>query len=207
MAMSLDAHGIRRKTDKASTGHNYLVHYEYFLGLPRDAEFTFLEIGVFRGASALMWSDWFENAQIVGLDLKVPKLKVNPPNLRLFTGDITSPKTLAVLKKKIQAPLVILDDASHKWDDQILGLQTLWPWLRSGGRYIVEDIHTSYMSGFSGIQVFSCANFLSGIASRLQMTEEAKLASSPSSPPWVVRLIGEISAITFLQGSAIIFKK
>ena len=149
------------------------------MGIPRDAEFTFLEIGVFRGASALMWSDWFENAQIVGLDLKLPKLKVTPPNLRLFTGDITSPKTLAVLKKKIQAPLVILDDASHKWDDQIYGLQTLWPWLRSGGRYIVEDIHTSYMPGFSGTQVFSCANFLSDIASRLQMTEEAKLASSP----------------------------
>jgi len=207
MPKSLDALGIRWKTDKASTDHNYLVHYEYFLGIPRDADFTLLEIGVFRGSSARMWSEWFENAQIVGVDLKLPKLKVTPNNLRLFTGDITSPKTLAGLQKKIQAPLVILDDASHKWDDQILGLQTLWPWLSSGGRYIVEDLHTSYMTGFSGTQVFSCANFLSDIASRLQMTEEAKHASSSTSPPWVLTLIEEISAITFLRGSAIIFKK
>ena len=34
MIESLDALGIMRKTDKASTDHNYLVHYEYFLVVP-----------------------------------------------------------------------------------------------------------------------------------------------------------------------------
>ena len=38
----------------------------------------------------------------------------------------------------------MIDDGPHLWDMQILTLQHLFPVLRPGGVYIIEDLHTSF---------------------------------------------------------------
>jgi len=40
---------------------------------------------------------------------------------------------------------IIIDDASHYPPHQIISFQNLWPKLRPGGLYVVEDIETSYV--------------------------------------------------------------
>jgi len=45
---------------------------------------------------------------------------------------------------------IIIDDGSHISEHQMLTLKVLWPLLRSGGLYIVEDLHTSYRDLTSG---------------------------------------------------------
>jgi hypothetical protein len=49
---------------------------------------------------------------------------------------------------EIGHPDIVIDDGSHLGQDQITSLLTLWPFVKPGGCYIVEDIHTSYLPEF-----------------------------------------------------------
>src|SRR5262249_29171901 len=60
-------------------------------------------------------------------------------------GDLGDAKFLDYLAEKYK-PQVILDDASHFWPHQILGLERLLKCLEPGGVYIIEDLVTSFGS-------------------------------------------------------------
>ena len=204
---SLDGLGKLFKTDKSSLVHNYLNAYERLLPFERDDVFLFLEIGVFRGASALMWAEWFRNATVIGVDLKLPKRPVLPTNLRLEKGDATRASTVNRLKSKYSSPSVILDDGSHQWNQQRESFRLLWPWLREGGVYIVEDLHSSSESGFTGDDIFPFVDTLHRIATFLQLRDERREHVLSISPPWFAQVLDEVSSITFIESSALIMKK
>ena len=72
---------------------------------------------------------------------------------------------------------LIVEDGSHIWSHQIIGLQILLPHLRPGGQYIVEDLHTSYAAefgetgGVTGVQyVLKCCEKVLG-SSRVRSSE------------------------------------
>lgn len=207
MNESLDSLGLKYKTDKASSDHGYLGSYEEFLPVGREDAFTFIEIGVFRGASALMWAEWFPNASIVGLDVKPPKLKVSPKNLELIVGDATENTTVARLKKRFVAPLVVLDDGSHMWDQQRAALQRFWPWLRSGGIYIIEDLQSSYEAGFSREDAFPFADLMLKLAQALQLRGAELERFAGLGPEWFVNIAQEVRSVNFIHGAVLIRKK
>ncbi len=37
-----------------------------------------------------------------------------------------------------------IDDGSHIWCHQILAFERLWPAIKRGGLYVIEDVLTSY---------------------------------------------------------------
>src|SRR5215207_9797134 len=74
MKPSLDSLGLKYQTDKASSFHNYLVHYDELLESMRQEHIDILEIGVYAGSSIRMWHEYFPAARIVGVD-------VNPINI------------------------------------------------------------------------------------------------------------------------------
>ena len=140
MSIELDTLGILEGTDKCSIGHGYLRHYERILGNLRHVPLTLLEIGIHRGASLRMWSEYFERGTIIGVDIQ--------PDCRKYAGgrrevEIGSQADVAFLNEVGQRwqPHVIVDDGSHKADHVLLTFQTLFPYLRDGGIYIVEDLH------------------------------------------------------------------
>ena len=45
---------------------------------------------------------------------------------------------------------IILDDGGHKMDQQITSFRVLFPILKSGGVYIIEDLGTSYLLEWGG---------------------------------------------------------
>jgi hypothetical protein len=59
-------------------------------------------------------------------------------------GDLGNPALLAELAAS--AYDVIVDDASHLWGHQLLALEILFPSIREGGVYVIEDIETSFGS-------------------------------------------------------------
>jgi len=207
MNESLDSLGLRYKTDKASSDHGYLGSYEEFLPVTKEDVFTFVEIGVFRGASALMWAEWFPNASIVGLDVKPPNLKASPKNLELIVGDATENITVERLKKRFVAPLVVLDDGSHMWDQQRAALQRFWPWLKPGGIYIIEDLQSSYEAGFAREDAFPFADLMLKLAQALQLrgTEFDRFARL--GPEWFVNLARDVRSVNFIRGAVLIRKK
>ena len=137
--------GRRRQTDKqggAERGHDYLRKYEFFLRPLREEAFTLLELGVFQGASLKTWEEYFPKAEIIGVDCEAAAALHAGGRVSVILGDLNRPGFLESLPGL--NPRVVIDDASHTWQDQLLALFVIYPALMSGAIYIVEDIHTSF---------------------------------------------------------------
>jgi hypothetical protein len=140
---TLNELGLKNDCDKNSYHHNYLECYEFFMQKYRDDKFTLMEIGTYAGASLRTWRDYFRNADIVGIDINENSRSATGPRISVEIVDASKPENLITLQNKYQ-PLIILDDASHRWSHQQIMFETLFPNLPYGGIYICEDIHTSF---------------------------------------------------------------
>ncbi|MDR0356310.1 MAG: class I SAM-dependent methyltransferase [Deltaproteobacteria bacterium] len=139
---TLNELGLLHDTDKTSKTHDYLRKYEFFLSPLREKEFVFLELGVFKGASLRTFGDYFSKARIVGVDKEPEVLNFDVGRGETIMGDLADGAFLESLLEL--NPLVVLDDASHWWPDQLRALFVLYPRLASGAIYIMEDVHTSF---------------------------------------------------------------
>ena len=138
--------GMKYHTDKAYD-HKFCDFYE--ANLPNDVN-TVWEVGVLDGASLNMWSEYYPNAEVVGFDIEDKSQLRLLPNCKtelLDQGD------LAMLKKigERKGVDLIVDDGSHIIEHQIMTFESLFTSLRSGGKYILEDLHTStpFFSGYN----------------------------------------------------------
>lgn len=138
-------------TDKGATHHFYTEIYEEYLGPLRGLPITLLEIGVASGASIRMWRDYFPKGQIVGVDHNTAYLydfgeklinEDNSDRISLLEIEATD---LEQWKLKLHRDLdVVIEDGGHFSTQIIGGFEGTWPWLKSGGLYIIEDIHAIY---------------------------------------------------------------
>ncbi len=144
---SLDEIGLSQGTDKSSTFHNFLSFYEKYLTNVRDREITLLEIGVKDGASVRMWREFFPHARIIGVDIDSNAKQHANDHIIVEIADQGNLEQLSELARKYGPFDVVIDDGSHFWDHQITSLHALFPELKKGGVYILEDIDTSYIEG------------------------------------------------------------
>lgn len=141
-------------TDK--TAHGYLPFYARYLGPLRLRRNVILEIGIGEyesrtpGGSLHVWRDYFPRSLVVGLDLH-PKDVDLGPRVRAYQGDQSSPDDLARVVRDIGGTLdVVIDDGSHVGEHQWVSFQHLFPRVRSGGWYVIEDLSTSYWPEYGG---------------------------------------------------------
>jgi hypothetical protein len=148
--MSLDQLAIRHNTDKSSIHHGYTAVYEKFFEPLRSQQILLLELGTgaywkknegFHGAKT--WADYFHHGAIVSIDI----YEKDPPQnkqIRFFQGSQEDESFLLPLIGQIGAPDIIIDDASHVNPKTVRSFEILFPLLKPGGIYVVEDTHTSY---------------------------------------------------------------
>jgi hypothetical protein len=117
--------------------------YEEIFKDYRDSSKVF-EIGVAQGGSLLAWKEYFSQARVYGLDNKLKRYAFERADrIELVELDQSSKEELEAFGKL--GPFDIgIDDGSHCWSHQISSFETLFPQIRSGGLYIIEDIETSY---------------------------------------------------------------
>jgi len=139
----------QHKSDKGTAGkkegsifeaHSYISHYYENAFLPlKEKTKTVVEIGVFTGSSLRLWHDYFSNATIYGVD-KRPRWK-NIGNYinrcKIITGNSNDISTYTEIPNDID---IIIDDGSHRLIDQLKSFEILFPKLKKGGLYIIEDI-------------------------------------------------------------------
>lgn len=138
---SLDEIGLKYGTDKSSNGHNYLNYYDQFFSAIRQNNLTVLEIGVWEGASLKMWEEYFPFAKIIGADIDEKK-QYESERISTVIADQGSVGALVLLGEELinsNGVDIIIDDGSHEGQHQLLSFETLFPYLRSGGYYCVED--------------------------------------------------------------------
>lgn len=143
---NLDELGIHYGTDKASTFHDYLRVYATLI--PYGRPVNLLEIGWGDGASMRMWQSYLHvESTIVGVDINEPKEQI--PGVYDVVVDATSPDVQTLVEH--HGPFdFIIDDGSHMSPDVIDTFQLLWPLVKPGGFYIIEDLHVSYHPDWKG---------------------------------------------------------
>ena len=132
--------------------HGYTTFYPRLFENNRLEYSNFLEIGVDQGASILAWRDYFPNCQIYGIDLKIPSSVVHQDRITVAVADQSKSVVLEDTIKKWNFPVFdsILDDGGHTVIQQRVSIETLWKYLKKGGFYIIEDLHTN-ISEFQGV--------------------------------------------------------
>lgn len=128
------------KTDKGSIKHNYTSVYErYFDPLRAQPGLCLMEIGVACGSSLKMWSKYFRDARILGVDIRpdCAGLCRRYPNIAIAIQNAT------------RAPVegsfnIIIDDGSHVSADIVDAFRLNWPNLKPGGLFVVEDLKCTH---------------------------------------------------------------
>ena len=122
----------------------YLDFYEGYVGKWRTDPITLLEIGVRNGGSLLLWREYFRNGFIYGIDLEPPCLE--DPSIRCFRCDQGDKETLAAIADQIGPLDLVIDDGAHTGTLAAASFDVLFPRLKSGGLYSLEDWGTGYWS-------------------------------------------------------------
>lgn len=159
MSTTLDDLAIKHNADKSSLYHNFAVKYDCLLSGIRESASSVLEIGVGGGQSVRMWSDYFPSATIHGADIdgSCKACESYSSRIKFHTIDQRDPAQLQSLGWF--SPFdVIIDDGNHWWCEQILSFQILFPFVRKGGMYIVEDTCTSYWQEYNNNPI-SCVEW------------------------------------------------
>lgn len=205
--MNLDAIGLKYGTDKSSQEHNFLNFYEGFLEKKRGEAISLIEIGVYDGASVKMWSEYFKNGSITGVDINPEVVKHSGERIHIEIGDQSSIECLIKLAMERGPFDVIVDDGSHIWDHQITTLQYLFPFLKSGGIYILEDIDTSYgtfADAYRGRGDISAVDYLKKLCD--YMIGDRVLNISAEKDAFIREYARKIEHISFYRRTSVIKK-
>lgn len=137
--------------------HNYIDEYERILSSKRTSASAVLEIGVLLGNSLRMWNDYFQNAQIFGIDDFSQKdghehhnfKPVIPEDIirdlsiytRIQLGIFNSCDDIKCQNflKDVQLDIII-DDGDHSENVQLRNIEIYSKFLKPDGIYIIEDI-------------------------------------------------------------------
>lgn len=143
---TLNEIGLEQKTDKSTITHCYLETYEHYLKEWRDKEFVMWEIGVAGGASLRMWREYFPKARIIGIDINSDCEKEGD----VFIGSQTDFTFLDSVIEKTGIPDIIVSDGSHVGDEEVLTWKHLFPKMKSGSIFLLEDTSTFFNNHYSG---------------------------------------------------------
>jgi len=128
--------------------HPYTTPYSLLFEPLRHKPIKFLEVGVYKGASLHLWRCFFSQARLYGLDNDVENLlfinSMEIPGLTLDVVNAADPEMLELILQKHTADGeffdIIVDDASHRAEDQALMIKKAMSKLKQGGFLIIEDI-------------------------------------------------------------------
>jgi len=143
MKKSLDEISKQYRSDKGSVYHNYLEIYEKYFSKYRDTLENFLEIGLWEGDSIRMWRDYFNVGNLVGADI-LDLSHVVLPNTQIHVCDQSDRQQLGnLIENSYDGFDIIIDDGGHWQHQQQITLGFMFPFLKSGGVFVIEDLHTA----------------------------------------------------------------
>jgi hypothetical protein len=205
---SLDEIGLRFGTDKASHWHGYLAFYERMFAALRDHPVTLLEIGVLAGDSLRMWQAYFELGRIVGADINPAAARHARERITVEVADQSRNADLERLAA-LHGPFdIVVDDGSHIWDHQILTLQTLFPSVKPGGFFVVEDIDTSfgdYVPTYRGTSPISTFEYVQRLAE--YVTAGGKLDLAAESDAFIRDHAGDVEFVALHRRTVVLRRR
>ncbi|HZR69598.1 MAG TPA: class I SAM-dependent methyltransferase [Burkholderiales bacterium] len=197
-------------TDKYGQ-HFYTLVYEKLARARRRQPVTLLEIGIggyskrTGGESLLMWEAYFRKGRVYGIDLR-DKTDLSRGRIKVFQCSQVDREKLTALAREIGPFDFIIDDGSHVNAHQIETFRILWPYVKNGGTYVVEDVQTSYWPRFGGGALGSlayqrsCMSFFKGLADSVNAPEFL----APPAPDAVIER--QIESVSFHHNLIVVAK-
>ena len=130
-------------TDKNSY-HSYIdqIYEDLFKDIRYSAK-KILEIGVDSGASLLMWKEYFENAEIYGIDEKDCVAMMGRDRVNFLLKNAYDQTTVNDLPNNFD---VIIDDGPHTLDSMRFSIEHYLNKLNKNGILILEDLQDFHWS-------------------------------------------------------------
>lgn len=158
----LDRSAIDFSSDKSICTPWVTQHYENHFNDLRNQAVRLLEIGIggyeyegLGGDSLRTWQRYFRRGIIYGLDIN-EKTGISGPRLRTIQGDQGDSKFLEELGGELGPFDIIIDDGSHLNEHVRNSFLHLFPYVRPGGFYVIEDLQTSYFPSYGGNSTDLC---------------------------------------------------
>lgn len=144
----------RYGSDKGTSKHRYTELYHMLFHPFRDQQINFLEMGLLIGGpehgksadretkdvpSIRMWLEYFTKAQITGLDV-CDFAWFTHERFNFIRCNMDDRANIAAAREKMADFDIIIDDASHASHHQQSAFLELFPKLKQGGMYIIEDL-------------------------------------------------------------------
>lgn len=96
-----------------------------------------------------MWRNYFPRAAIYGVDLYEKRLD-GEKRITALQADQSDPDALRLVVDACPMFDLVVDDGSHIGSHVITTFEVLFPKLRPGGYYAIEDLETSYLTAYGG---------------------------------------------------------
>jgi len=132
-------------TDKGSV-HTYTGMYEGIMSQYKNKDCSLLEIGVYNGGSALLWSKYLPNAKLFFTDINdivnpVVFDMIGRDRYQFYVGDAYSDDLLNSIRNGSPEGFdVIIDDGPHTLQSMIEFIRRYLPIVKKGGYLIIEDV-------------------------------------------------------------------
>jgi len=141
-------------SDKGSKKHRYTELYQLLFLPYRTRKINFLEMGLLIGGpehgvdadrrtddlpSVRMWLEYFTRAHVHGLDISDFSW-FEHERFTFYRCNMEKRANIAAATREMPPPDIVVDDASHASHHQQNGFLELFPRLKSGGLYIIEDL-------------------------------------------------------------------
>jgi hypothetical protein len=143
------------KTDKFA-GHFYTPHYQKHFNPYKYKKIKLFEIGVggyesplHGGNSLRMWKSYFPFGRITSLDI-YDKSFLEERRIKIYKGSQVDKELIKEINKASGDFDIIIDDGSHVNNHVITTFKLLFPKLKKGGVYVIEDTQTSYWEDYGG---------------------------------------------------------
>ena len=135
---------IKNRTDKWGK-HKYTPVYFDLFKDKRDKVKKVLEIGSAENAGVKMFRDFFPKAMIYGAEVDLDRVERSQEEkerrIKVYQCDQTNGEDILALLNTIGYDLdLIIDDGSHKPEDQVFTFNFIFPKLVDGAIYVIEDV-------------------------------------------------------------------
>jgi hypothetical protein len=205
---SLNVIGLKFGTDKSSKEHDYLSFYESLFQAIRHDRITILEIGVLYGASLRVWKEYFPNGTVIGADIDPGVKSYNTARILTEVIDQSNIEDLVQLGVKHGPFDIIIEDGSHQWEHQITTFRTLFPFVKNGGLYIVEDLHTNFGRLAAECRGSSSISFVEYLKKLVDLrVADDQIDISNEEDPFLRTYGRNIQFLTFYRRACIVRKK
>ena len=166
---------------------HYLQYYEQYFAPLADEKISFLELGVFKGDSLELFARYFENGLILGIDANPMERKFSTSRIRFYQGLQNDPLLFDQIWQEngLKQIDVVVDDCSHIGSYTLDSFKLLFPKLKGGGFYIIEDWGTGYWPKWPGGKPFK-------LEEHFQQHDEVFQSHQNGIPGLIKQLVDEV---------------